>query len=61
MYGVLLPTQIYLALVYSEKFGITGLRRSFGLVPIIFEDWIKMLKWVSPILNMEDILKSTGR
>lgn len=59
--GVVLPTLIHLALVYSEKFGIAGLGRSFGLVPLTFEDWIKVLQWASPILVVEEILKTTGR
>jgi len=59
--GVAVPFLLHLGLVYSEKLGIPALGESFGLQPLSSQDWIEVLKWSSPILILDEILKFIGR
>jgi len=59
--GVLIPTLLHLAVVYSGTIGLPGLGESFGIVPLSKENWISILKWSAPVLIVEELLKAVGR
>jgi Ca2+-transporting ATPase len=59
--GVTVPILLHLFVVYSSKFGFTGLGESFGMVPLSKDNWISVLQWSVPVLLVEEILKAIGR
>ena len=59
--GVTVPMVLHLFVVYSSKLGFAGLGESFGMVPLSRDNWISVLKWASPILVVEEVLKAIGR
>jgi Ca2+-transporting ATPase len=61
MLGVAVPLLLHIAVVYSEKLGLSALGESFGLVPLSGDDWITVLKWSAPILLVDEALKAVGR
>jgi len=59
--GVTLPFVLHLILLYSERLGVPILAQSFGMVPLTWEQWKRVLVWAAPILLVDEILKTIGR
>jgi len=59
--GVLGPFLLHLSTLYSSKLGLPGFGKAFGMVPLTLKDWKTVLLWASPILIVDEILKSIGR
>lgn len=59
--GVTIPMLLHLIVIYSSKLGLPGLGDSFGVVPLSLQNWYSVLKWTTPILIIEEILKTVGR
>lgn len=59
--GVVVPMILHLAVVYSKNIGLAGLGESFGMTALSKDNWISVLKWATPILIIEEILKGIGR